>query len=286
MTFGPLVSTDWLGLNDGASNVKIVDGSWRMPGEGHAIDAFHASHIPGAVFFDIDAVADAASDLPHMLPSAEVFEEAVGGLGIAPDDIVVVYDEKGIVSAARVWWTFRAMGHEKVMVLDGGFPKWLRERRPVASGAAAPVRVTYKARPVEGAAASADEVREALAAGHTVADARSVERFAGSAPEPRPGLRSGHMPGAINIPFAELFHTNGTMLPADSLRRHFEACGVNTSARVITSCGSGVTAAVLSLALEVIGARSHALYDGSWSEWGKEGNDNAIFPVVADAEGA
>ncbi|GJL93305.1 sulfurtransferase [Hyphococcus sp.] len=281
--FGPLVSTDWLALNKGASNVKIIDGSWRMPGAGNAVDSFNSQHISGAVFFNIDEVADTASGLPHMLPSPEQFEEAVGALSVAPTDLVVVYDDVGVFSAARVWWTFRAMGHEKVAVLDGGLPKWLSEGRAVTSGVKPPAPVAYKARPIDGAVASAADVREALAAGLTVADARPLERFHGTAPEPRPGLRSGHMPGAISLPHSELFNADGTMVSPSTIREHLAACGVKSGNRIITSCGSGVTAAVLSLAIEVAGISDHALYDGSWSEWGKEGNDNHLFSVVTDA---
>jgi thiosulfate/3-mercaptopyruvate sulfurtransferase len=282
MTFGPLVTTDWLALNIGASNVKIVDGSWRMPGAGDAVENYNAQHIPGAVFFDIDEIADKSTGLPHMLPAQDHFEQAAGALGISQDDIVVVYDEKGIFSAARVWWTFRVMGHEKVAVLDGGLPKWLSENRAVTREASAPLPATYAAHPVEGAVASASDVRDALEAGLTVADARSIERFSGAAAEPRAGLRSGCMPGAINLPYSELFNANGTLVSPNALRQHFAACGVKSGDRVITSCGSGVTAAVLSLALEAAGYSEHALYDGSWCEWGKEENDNDLFPVVTD----
>jgi len=289
MTFGPLVTTDWLGLNNGAANVKVIDGSWRLPGEGNAVDAYNAQHIPGAVFFDIDAIADKSTGLPHMLPAPEQFEEAVGALGISRDDIVIVYDEKGIFSAARVWWTFRAMGHKKVAVLDGGLPKWLREGRRVASAPstpepATPEPATYEAKPVPAACASADDVRAALSAGVSVADARSPERYAGTAPELRPGLRSGHMPGAKNVPYGDLLNSDGTLVSPDALRQIFAAAGIDPQNRVITSCGSGVSAAVLSLALDVIGASDHALYDGSWTEWGKEAHDNDLFPVVAGAD--
>ncbi len=285
MTFGPLVSTEWLADYLGASDLKIIDGSWRMPGAGDARDNYDAQHIPGAVFFDIDAIADKSTDLPHMLPPASQFEEAAGALGIAAHDRVVVYDEKGIFSAARVWWTFSAMGHETVAVLDGGLPKWLREGRPVTRDPAIPVRTIYNARPQPELCAVADDVRAALAEGVRVLDARPAERFIGAVGEPRPGLRSGHMPGAANVPFTSLLTPDGALKSTADLTRIFAESGVNPGSRVITSCGSGVTAAVLSLALEVIGARRHALYDGSWAEWGKEENDDDLFPVVVDAEG-
>lgn len=283
MTFGPLVSTQWLAEHLGEKDVKIVDGSWRMPGQGAAVDNYHEQHIPGAVFFDIDAIADRQTDLPHMLPSPEAFADAVTALGVAETDRVVVYDEKGLFSAARVWWTFRAMGHEKVAVLDGGLPRWLAENRPVTTEKTIPAQTVYTPRPDPALAADADAVRAALSGGDTVLDARSAERFAGAAPDPRPGVRSGHMPGAKNLPFSSLLDGDA-LKPADQLSAIFTDAGIAPETRVITSCGSGVTAAVLSLALEVIGSRAHRLYDGSWSEWGKETHDNDLFPVVADAE--
>ncbi|WP_375205873.1 3-mercaptopyruvate sulfurtransferase [Hyphococcus sp.] len=283
MTFGPLVSTQWLADHLGEKDVKIVDGSWRMPGQGAAIDNYNEQHIPGAVFFDIDAIADRQTDLPHMLPAPAQFATAMEALGIADTDRVVVYDEKGLFSAARVWWTFRMMGHEKVAVLDGGLPRWLAENRPVTAEKTIPVQTTYTPRPQPALAADADAVRAALSGGDTVLDARSAERFAGAAPDPRPGVRSGHMPGAKNLPFSNLLDGDA-LKPAETLAAIFTDAGIAPESRVITSCGSGVTAAVLSLALEVIGSRAHALYDGSWSEWGKETHDNDLFPVVADVE--
>ena len=280
----PLATSNWLAEHLGERDVKIIDASWRMPGQGSAVENYNAQHIPGAVFFDIDAIADTSTDLPHMLPSPDVFAEAMGALGISDTDCVVIYDEKGLFSAARAWWTFRAMGHDKVVVLDGGLPRWLAEGRPVTAEKPASQPASYSPRPVPALAVNADAVREALKAGKTVLDARSAARFAGTAPDPRPGVRAGRMPGAKNLPFTDLLDGDA-LKPAHELREIMKSIGVSPETPVMTSCGSGVTAAVLSLALEVIGSKSHALYDGSWSEWGKETHDNELYPVVTDADG-
>lgn len=283
MTFGPLVSTEWLSDHLAEPDVKIIDGSWRMPGQGAAVDSYRAQHIPGAVFFDIDEIADKSTDLPHMLPSREQFEAAAGALGISEGDRVVVYDEAGVFSAARVWWTFRAMGHKNIAVLDGGLPKWRAEDRPLTAEETVITKTKYRARPVAALCASHERVRQALIDNSaTIVDARPVKRFLGHAPEPRAGLRSGHMPGAVNIPYDRLLTSEGTLLGGEELNAIFDATGINADTNVITSCGSGVTAALLSLALEVIGRRDYAVYDGSWAEWGDEKHDNAIFPVVID----
>jgi len=283
MTFGPLVSTQWLADHLGDHDVKIIDGSWRMPGQGAAIENYNAQHIPGAVFFDIDAIADTNTHLPHMLPSPEEFAHAVGALGVSTDDRIMVYDEKGLFSAARVWWTFRAMGHKEVAVLDGGLPRWLAEGHAVTAETPAPKQAVYTPRPQVALVADAKAVRDALSGARTVIDARSAERFAGKAPDPRPGVRAGHMPGARNVPFLSLLEGDA-LKPAAELSSIFTHAGIAAETPVITSCGSGVTAAVLSLALELTGSRSHALYDGSWSEWGEETHDNDLFPVVTDAD--
>ena len=204
-------------------------------------------------------------------------------MGISEQDRIVIYDEKGIQSAARVWWTFLVMGHEKVAVLDGGLPKWMKEGRPVTAEKTVPARTAYKADPKPGLCAGADDVRAALNRGGAVLDARSPGRFAGKEAEPRPGLRSGRMPGAANLPFGLVLSENGTLRPPEELRRLFADAGIGPETRVITSCGSGVTAAVLFLALTAAGIPGAAVYDGSWSEWGDERHDDALFPVVADA---
>jgi thiosulfate/3-mercaptopyruvate sulfurtransferase len=267
---GPVVGTGWLADHLGEPELRVVDGSWHMP---HLArdprTEFVQAHIPGAVFFDIDAIADRGTDLPHMLPSPEEFSEAVSGLGIGSEDRVVVYDVRGVVSAARVWWTFRAFGHEAVAVLDGGLPKWRAEGRPLVTGwpAPAPRRFIAKARPelvrdLERMRANLSSRRE------QVVDARSAGRFAGTEAEPRPGLRGGHIPGSLNVPYERLYRADATLLPPPELRRSFETAGVDLERPIVTTCGSGITAAVLALALHAVGHRDAAVYDGSWAEWG------------------
>ena len=280
--FGPLISTEWLADHLETDDVKVVDASWRMPGEGRAHEDYLKRRIPGAVFFDIDAVADRRSALPHMLASVVQFENAVGAMGIGENDRVVVYDDQGLFSAARVWWNFRAMGHGAVAVLDGGLPKWRAEDRALAEGEEIAPTVVYHALPNTALVASADDVRAMIAAGEpNIVDARPAARFSGEAPEPRAGLRRGHMPGAASLPFSELLGDDGRLRPPAELKARFETSGVDAGAPVVTSCGSGVTAAILSLALHVIGCRDGALYDGAWAEWGDEAHDPKSFPVIA-----
>jgi thiosulfate/3-mercaptopyruvate sulfurtransferase len=277
----PLVSTEWVTAELRAPDIRLVDASWRMPGSPPARMEFLKRHIPGAVFFDLDEVADASSALPHMLPTPEKFSDAVGALGIANNHRVVIYDDTGVFSAARVWWTFRALGHDQVSVLDGGLPKWLKEGRAVESGPAEPSLARYAAASDRRLSRTHDDVRAALSEQSSlVFDARPAPRFNAEAPEPRAGLRRGHMPGARNIPHASVLAADGTMKPPEQLRALFAAEGYAADRPVITTCGSGVTAAVLALALEVIGASKVGLYDGSWAEWGREANDPAHFPVV------
>ena len=262
-----LISTEDLARDLDAPNLRIVDASWHLDGRDARVE-FEATRIPGAVFFDLDAVSDHTSDLPHMLPDAAAFAEAVGGLGIAADDRIVVYDSEGLFSAARVWWTFRLMGAEDVRVLDGGLPRWHGEGRPVASGPAeppAPARFVAGTR--QGAVADMPMVLAALSGDAQILDARPAGRFSGAAAEPRPGLRSGHMPGALNLPFRSLLDAQGRLLPREALQSRFAEAGVTFDRPIITSCGSGVSAAILTLALAELGEDS-ALYDGAWAEWG------------------
>ena len=266
-----LVSTDWLA--ERLSDVVVLDASWHLPGSGRDAEAeFRVARIPGARRFDIDRVSDEDSPLPHMAPAPQSFRAVMAALGIGPGTPVVAYDSAGLFSAARAWWTFRLMGHEAVAVLDGGLPKWLREGRPTESGErrAVALGVGPAVAPDLTRLIDADAVVRALETGAAqVVDARSRPRFRGEAPEPRPGLRAGHMPGAFNLPFGEVLNPDGTMKDEGGIRAALTAEGVDPARPVITTCGSGVTAAILALALERLG-RTAALYDGSWAEWGAD----------------
>jgi thiosulfate/3-mercaptopyruvate sulfurtransferase len=251
-------------------NVVIVDGSWYLPTQNRDPEAeYLAEHIPGAVRFDIDSVRDTSSSLPHMLPSPDEFARRIGAMGIGDDTIVIVYDGAGLFSAPRVRWTFRAFGAKDVRILEGGFPAWKAEGRPVESGPGRklPPKVftpTFDPASV----ADAPKVREALAtASAQVVDARPAERFRGEAPEPRPGVRAGHMPGSINLPFPTIID-NGKLKDKAGIEKALTEAGIDVERPVITSCGSGVSAAILSLALETAGHPAKALYDGSWADWG------------------
>ena len=252
-------------MND--PDVRIVDGSWHLDGRDARVD-FDTARIPGAVFFDLEAISDHTSDLPHMLPTAAVFAEAAGALGIAETDTIVVYDTLGLFSAARVWWTFRVMGANRVFVLDGGLPAWRHEGRPVESGPRpAPPPATFCATFDGNAVADVPTVMAALTGDAQVVDARPAARFSGQTREPRSGLRAGHMPGAINLPMKTVLDETGRLKRAAALTETFQDAGVDIDRPIVTTCGSGVTAAVLSLALAELGSDSR-LYDGSWAEWG------------------
>ena len=264
-----LVSTEWIAQHLRDPNVVAVYSSYYLPAQnidGHA--EYRSGHIPGAVFFDVEAISDHSTDLPHMLPGPTQFGEAVGALGIGDGDTVVVYDSLGLFSAARVWWTFRVFSAKSVYILDGGLPKWKSEGRPLESGETKRAPQKFNAEMNVAAVALLDDVRIALAGESVqIVDARSAERFAGRAPEPRPGLRSGHMPRAFNVPYDRLIE-NGRLVSRDRVANAFASAGVDLDKPIITSCGSGVTAAILTFALDSFGKEPKGLYDGSWAEWG------------------
>ena len=263
----PLISATELAARFNDPKLRTVDGSWHLDGRDARAD-FEVARIPGSIFFDLEVVSDHTSDLPHMLPTAAAFAQAVGRLGIAETDIIVVYDTVGLFSAARVWWTFHVMGAANIFVLDGGLPAWQAENRPLETGSLAqPAPATFRATLASDAVADVPTVMAALTGDAQVVDARPAARFAGKTPEPRAGLRPGHMPGAINLPMTSVLDDNGRLKRGEALVETFQRAGVDLDRPIVTTCGSGVTAAVLSLALAELGTESR-LYDGSWAEWG------------------
>ncbi len=269
-TANTLVSTAWLAAHLKDPDLRILDASWYLPDMNRDARAeYEACHIPGARYFDVDEISDQRSDLPHMAPTPEKFISRMRAMGVGDGHQVVVYDGAGLFSAARVWWLFRLMGKTDVAVLDGGLPKWQAEGRAVED--MAPL-VRDRHMTVQRQAHLVRDVTQVAAAAklgdHVILDARSSARFRGEEPEPRAGLRPGHIPGALNVPYRDLLNPDGSMKSPDALRQVFNDKGVDLRKPVITTCGSGVTAAIISLALEVIGHDRHSLYDGSWAEWG------------------
>jgi len=269
-----LVSTEWLAQHLKDPDLRVIDASWYLPAMNRDPKSeYETAHIPGARFFDIDEISDHRSELPHMVPPVEKFMSRMRAMGIGDGHQVVVYDGAGLFSAARVWWLFRLMGKFDIAVLDGGLPKWVAEGHAVED---LPPVVRDRHMTVQRQAQMVKDVTQVAAAAklgdYEIIDARAAERFRGEVPEPREGLRSGHIPNSRNVPFGTLLNADATMKAPEELRAVFEAAGVDLSKPAITSCGSGVTAAVLSLALERLGHRNHALYDGSWSEWGMYGD--------------
>lgn len=258
-----------------AGKVKILDGSWALDGtDMHA--PFRQSHIPTAQFFDIDAISDTLSPLPHMAPTPDSFAKAVGKMGISPTDHVVIYDRQGLFSAARVWWTFRLMGHETVQILRGGLPVWQAAGLPVSSGEPDVQPVSYPTPTIENLSININELKELIKSNsHAILDARPLARFKGEAPEPRAGLRSGHIPQSLSLPFGNLIH-EGALKPADALQTLFHDLKLTSDTPIITTCGSGITAAIIALALFEAGYDQVRLYDGSWAEWGQAGLDTPV----------
>ncbi len=268
---GPLVTTDWLAGELGKTDLMVFDATKYLPNENRDGKAeYLTAHIPGARYFDIDEVADQDSDLPHMVPTPGRFAKLLGGMGVGNATRVVFYDQKGLASAARGWWLMSLFGHDNAAVLDGGLPKWVREQRPTQSGQpAAPTSVDFRPdyRPTR-LRGVGDLIRNVATQSELVLDARAAGRFTGATPEPRAGMRSGHMPGSANIPYTDLLNTDGTFKPAADLKARFAVAGVDGARPVVTSCGSGVTACILTLGLRLSGLPEGAVYDGSWTEWG------------------
>jgi thiosulfate/3-mercaptopyruvate sulfurtransferase len=281
---GPLVSTAWLAAHLTDPAVVVVDASWYLPAMNRNPQAeYRSGHVPGAVFWDLDALSRQDTSLPHMLPDPATFARQVGRLGIGNDSVVVVYDGSGTnLSAPRVWWELRLHGHDPVAVLDGGMAKWRAEGRTVAPGSVAREPTTFEVRVRPGLVRSLDEVRAAIGTDAQLLDARSRGRFEATEPEPRQAIRGGHVPGARSVPYGDLVTPDGTLKPPTELRRLFAAAGIDLGRPVITSCGSGVSACALALALDLAGRSDTAVYDGSWTEWG--GREDTPIETGAPSE--
>ena len=271
MAFQWMVETDWLAAHLNSPDIVVLDGSLHLPTTGRNAKAeYDAGHIPGALFFDIDAISDKSNPLPHMLPSLVQFASRVKKMGIGDGMRIVVYDSEGLYSAARVWWMFRIMGHEDVRILNGGLKKWKAEGREIED--MPPVKRTerhFTPRFNAGLVRDADEIKAAIGSATVqIVDARAAQRYEGSVPEPRAGLRSGHIPSSKSLPFTTLLNADSTLKPVEQLRSVIAASGIDPGKPLVASCGSGVTACVIALAMAEIGHPDTAIYDGSWSEWG------------------
>ncbi len=266
-----VVDADWVEKQLGAPEFRIVDAAWYLPAQNrNGAEEYAAGHIPGAVFFDQDVIADHSTGLPHSIPSPEFFAAEVGKLGISDTDTIVVYDGPGIFTAPRVWWLFRLMGAEKVYVLDGGLDGWKREGRPLQTDLPEPAPATFTANFDASKVTTFEAMKDIVASGSKqIADARGAGRFTAEEPEPRAGMRGGHMPGAKNLPIS-VFSDAGRFKSLSEIKDTIEKAGIDLSKPVVTSCGSGVTAAVITLALTSLGHTDNTLYDGSWSEWGSK----------------
>ena len=263
---GPLVSTDWLATNLDRKDVKVIDTIFWMPGLGRTLaEEYNDIHIPGSLLFDLDAVSDTATEIPHMMPSPARFAEMVGLMGIRNSDLVVCADRMGMMGAPRAWWMFRSFGHDRVVVLDGGVSKWLAEERPTSDQPPTPSPVVFGVTPQSGFFRSIDEITPET---EQLVDARDRERYAGNTPEVWPGRRRGHIPGSVNVPFKSLLNDDLTFKSPDDLRAAFVNAGLDLDRPIVTTCGSGVTACVLTLALHMLGKQDMTVYDGAWAEWG------------------
>ncbi len=268
---GPLVTTEWLAAALGQPDVAVFDATMYLPNEPkNGRVEFAIAHIPGARYFDIDVVADQDSSLPHMVPTPGRFAKLIGAMGISNTTRVIFYDQKGLASAARGWWLMGLFGHDNAAVLDGGLPKWMRENRAVEAGEPAAPAATvfapdYRATRLRGVG---DMISNVTTQSELVLDARAGGRFTGATPEPRAGMRSGHMPGSASVPYTDLLHADGTFRPAAEVKARFTAAGVDGARPLVTSCGSGVTACILTMGLRLAGLPEGAVYDGSWTEWG------------------
>ncbi len=282
---GPLVTTEWLAGELGAADLVVFDATKYLPNENRDGKAeFLTAHLPGARYFDIDEVADTDTDLPHMVPTPGRFAKLMAAMGISNTTRVVFYDQKGLASAARGWWLMGLFGHDNAAVLDGGLPKWVREGRSVEAGAAAVpapgvFKPDYRATRLRGVG---DIIANVTSQAELVVDARAAGRFTGATPEPRAGMRSGHMPGAANLPYTDLLNADGTFKPVADLRARFAAAGVDGARPVVTSCGSGVTACILTMGLRLAGLPEGAVYDGSWTEWGGRADTAVESPVESN----